>query len=52
MMLSTTLVTLVHTGLPYARARSNAAWSVIVSGRDLTRGSASPITRRSTHPLD
>ena len=52
MMASTTLVTLVHTGLPYARARSNAAWSVIASGRNRTRGSASPITRGSTHPLD
>ena len=52
MMLSATLVTLVHTGLPYARARSNAALGVIASGRNRTRRSTRSITRGSTHPLD
>ena len=51
MMLSTTLVTLVHTGSLYARARSNAASSAIASGRTRTRRFPSPITRGSGHSL-
>jgi hypothetical protein len=51
MMIFTTLVTLVHTGFPYARARSNAASSAIASSRHRARRSARPITRGSGHPL-